>query len=87
MYALLQSAAISGMRGGAHMKPTVDWSAMTNAEYREFMQEGREYGDEQIRMLMEGMGASEAPKGPGRPRKNGFMQLSAADPKEDATST
>lgn len=57
-------------------KPSVDWSAMTNEEIRELMDDGREESENRIRTLMEAMNGR--PKGPGRPPKNG-TKLTAAD--------
>lgn len=58
-------------------KPTIDWSTLTNDEVRDLMDEGREESENRIRLLMEAMNGR--PKGPGRPSKNGGLQLKAAD--------
>lgn len=56
-------------------KPNIDWSAMTNEEYKQLGDEFREDGARRMRLIEEALGI---PKGPGRPR-NGSKQLTAAD--------
>lgn len=66
-------------------KPNIDWSAMSNDEIRELMDDGREEIEERISVLIEGRDGR--PKGPGRPPKNGVAKSTAAKSEEDATST
>lgn len=67
------------------MKPTIDWSAMSNREISELMDDGREEIEERISVLIEGRDGR--PKGPGRPPKNGVAKSTAARPEQDAIST
>lgn len=62
--------------------PTIDWEEMTDREFNAAMSAGRKDGERRMRELQEALGMIEAPKGPGRPRKNGAMQLTASDLEE-----